>query len=377
MHVNRQPIGSLRATRANRRAAGFTLIELLTVVFIISLLISILIPSINSARRAAKKVTTRQAIKVIEVALEMFKNDNGKDFGQTNGYPPSFSHPPIRGYDFEDHLGEFPFVPFKEVPGPNPTVYGAHWLPAMLMGVDSLGYVKRSSVPSNLRDKPPIWYLPDPLRTGKPLPRQPLYLDPSGTRTVRTGEIPGTPASDVFYPTSQSEHTDKLPVIVDAFDQPILYYAASTYGRPTNMVEKEHDENGDYDGGLQRDGQPYYFHQDNVGFTGTFEEDKLEQGWNFGGVNVKSGEPIHPIADSGAELTTIDSIVGNPIRPRTFARYILDRKMARDGLDATKGVRQSSFTPVNAKTFLLISAGPDGRYGTIDDVSNLPAATEP
>ena len=84
------------------RSDAFTLIELLTVIFIISLLIGVLLPSIGAARNAAKKATTAKTIQAIGVGLEMFKNDNEKDFRLTNGYPPSFAHrtgtsrPPMR-----------------------------------------------------------------------------------------------------------------------------------------------------------------------------------------------------------------------------------------------------------------------------------------
>lgn len=372
----RQSSAYPRTGRSAGRSA-FTLVELLTVVFIISLLIGILLPSINSARTAAKKATSRQTIKTIEVALEMFKNDVGNEFPATNGYPCSFSHPPIKDkgkeYVFEAHLGEFPFVPKNEATGPNPTVYGAHWLPALLMGVDSLGYVKRSSVPAQIRAFPAMWYTPDPLKTGRPLDRQPLYLDPSGTRTLKTVDLPGkAPAPESFFP--KWDDSQKLPVIVDAFEQPILYYAANTYGSTTNMLEDNHIESGEFSGGPQKEGQPFYFHQDNAGFTGTLIGATLKQGWNFSGVVLKGDEPVHPIAETGAELPTVDDVIRHPT---TFAHYILDRKIARDAADQDVGNRQSALRPVNSKTFLLISAGPDGRYGTKDDVSNLPAVTEP
>ncbi|MCH7591488.1 MAG: prepilin-type N-terminal cleavage/methylation domain-containing protein, partial [Planctomycetes bacterium] len=94
---------SLLAPRLGRRIENarlrpaFTLIELLTVVFIISLLIGLLIPSVNAARNAAKKAVTAKTLDSIKVGLEMFKNDNESAFKKTNGYPPSFAHPRIKG----------------------------------------------------------------------------------------------------------------------------------------------------------------------------------------------------------------------------------------------------------------------------------------
>ena len=143
-YARRRAVGG--APRHRRCALAFSLVELLTVIFIISLLIGILIPSLGAARNAAKKSKTNSDIRAIGTAIELFKNDNEREFPHTNGYPPSFAHPPIKGYSFDAHLGQFPFL--EDVSDSNPpVVYGAHWLPAMLMGVDNLGYVKRSSVP--------------------------------------------------------------------------------------------------------------------------------------------------------------------------------------------------------------------------------------
>jgi len=129
----------------SQRRGGFSLVELLTVIFIIGLLIAILIPALGAARNSAKKMTTLKEIDSIKVGLEMFKGENGPDFPQTNGYPPSFAHPPIPGALTlaEASEGRFPFLDETK-----PKVTGAHWLPAMLMGPDTLGYLKRSTVPN-------------------------------------------------------------------------------------------------------------------------------------------------------------------------------------------------------------------------------------
>ena len=299
MTVNQtQRVADPRTRRRCHRAAAFSLVELLTVVFIISLLIGILIPSINAARTQAKKLTTRKTIDTIAVGLELFKNDNGTDFRQTNGYPPSFAHPRIPGVDFDAYLGQFPFPLAACGSEPDfPVVYGAHWLPAMLMGVDGLGYVKRSNVPpGEIRSQPWCWYMPDPLGEGSPLERMSLYLNPDDVRTLSTEKLSGRPPegvedgnSELFPDWDEMKH---LPVIVDAFDQPILYYVARTHGQQMNMVEDERTKDGEYTDGPQQEGVPYYFHQDNEGFTGT--EDAT--GWDFGSPQG------HSIAISGADL---------------------------------------------------------------------------
>ncbi len=346
--------------------AGFTLVELLTVVFIIGALIAILVPSISSARNQAKKVATSAAIRAIEAGLQLFKADNGRDFPQTNGYPPSFAHPVIRSgttqifSQTEAIAGKFPFVDGR------PTVSGAHWLPAMLMGVDQQGYISRKTVPKEFRNKVETWYTADgPGDQTVVLERSNMYVDPGNVRTTTTEKIRGR-ANSEFYRGGEGDPLNKLTVILDLFDQPILYYAANTHGRDTNMVEDVRVIDNKYTGGPQAIGPPYYFHQDNVMFTG----DLNSPGWNFGGTTKP-----HAIARAGEDLTapelTKADVDPEKSNLNTFARYICDRKLLKTFTSQTS--QRTKLRPVNLDTYLLISAGVDGLYGTVDDPKNFPS----
>ena len=372
-------VGPARHVPSTARSA-FTLVELLTVVFIISLLISILIPSLGAARNAAKRSVSAKTIQTVGDALEMFRNDNASDFPQTNGYPPSFAHPPIPELSLKPHLGQFPFLPeFKPVAG-------AHWLPAMLMGVDQQGYIKRSSVPNtnDLRRKPETWYTPNPTNANPPrlLERAPMYLDSSTTPTLRTKDLPGSPSDVLISEYGWGQATDsspywKLLTIVDGFDYPILYYAANKGGRPTNMVAARRAENNDYSGSADQNeaGVPYYVHEDNAAFTGRDEDNDPNgpggappavKGWDFNG--------NHTLGFPGEKLTA-DSFYGpnNRDNDRSFARWVMDRSQYRDLLKASsQPPKETPMRPVNADKYLLISPGTDGRYGTRDDVGNMP-----
>ncbi|RME38868.1 MAG: prepilin-type N-terminal cleavage/methylation domain-containing protein [Planctomycetota bacterium] len=359
--------------RHTTRRRAFSLVELLTVIFIIALLIGILVPSVTAARTAAKRATTAKTIDVIKTGLEMFRNENERDFRRTNGYPPSFEHPPIPGYpDFDEQArreGGYPFL----LEGVFPRAYGAHWLPTMLMGKDALGYVQRRAVPktADVWKRPWLWYDNDALAAEgvDPIPRASLYLDPGNTRTRLTKDLPGRPPSDTVFPSREQIGT--LPVIVDAFDQPILYYVANPNGKPTNMLEDHRKPQNRYEGGPQRNGPPFYFHEDNEGFTGRSVEDEALFGWDFSG----RARP-HPIAQSGADMTAVEILDqynnGPQDQRETFARYILDRKIWRNIQEPNAATQNTPLRPVNADSYLLISAGPDGLYGTKDDVSNLP-----
>lgn len=357
------------------RTKAFSLIELLTVIFIITLLIGILVPSIGAARTSAKKATTATTLNVIKTALETFKNDNERDFRRTNGYPPSFEHPPIPGHTAfnkeQRRNGGFPFLNDNEFP----RVYGAQWLPAMLMGVDALGYVQRSSVThkNDIHIKPWLWYDNEQLAgiNADPLPRASLYLS-SNTPTKLTRNIPGSEPEDAIFP--DFDKIKNLPVIVDAFGQPILYYVANPNGKVTNMLADSRDPLNDYDGNVQEKGVPFYFHEDNAGYTGTSaaEGEEEKYGWDFGG-----RKRPHLLGNSGASYSPSqiydDYIHENKALRQPFARYILDRNIWKT-IEPTASSTPDSIPlkPVNSDSFLLISAGPDGIYGTRDDVSNLP-----
>lgn len=62
---------------------GFTLIELLVVISIISLLSSVVLASLNSARARARDAQRSSDVRQMQLALELYRNTNG-------GYPSSY-----------------------------------------------------------------------------------------------------------------------------------------------------------------------------------------------------------------------------------------------------------------------------------------------
>jgi len=76
----------VKLIKRNGKNKGFTIIEILTIMSIIVLLISLLVPALNQVKRFAKDVKQKNQFHSIEVALEMF-NAEWEDY--PDSAPPS------------------------------------------------------------------------------------------------------------------------------------------------------------------------------------------------------------------------------------------------------------------------------------------------
>lgn len=338
-----------RARRATALRA-FTLIELLAVIAIIVLLISILVPSVGRARDQAKNAKTRAMLKAIGDGLEAFKGENEDEVRKTGGYPPSSAA------DDPTESGQ-------------QNIFGAQWLVRYLVGKDSLGYVARRNVPPPLLDNPQqyweqrYWYDTEggPQGVTLPLERVGPYVAPEGLSLVLPEKLPNKPDGGAGC----DPNTFKQPVAQDTFGYPILYYAANA-----RAAAKADAKIASYNNATA--GQAIYTMEDNGLFTGMCQGSTCRYpAWDFG--NLLGGgaddttRPIYKLSHFGAtnpataQSLAADIAAGNTA---TFPYYILNKS-------AFETTNKKTAIPNRKDSFLLITAGKDGIYGTADDVANF------
>lgn len=345
---------SLSSRCAHTRA--FTLVELLTVVAIIGLLIGILVPALGRAREQAKNTTTKAAMKAMGDGLDMFRNDNpGEVRGE--GYPSSAVQ--------EDETEEGRQV-----------IFGAQLLVRYLMGKDLNGYVSKKTGKGfntttvdgwNQKD----WYNLTPSDNRAPLARQPLYANPDQLKVVNPAERFADSADSASGLGIDAKTREQL-VALDNYERPILYYAANVAlaSDPRSPLAMS---------GMPSDTRAgIYSLSDNGLFTSACDQSTCRfQAWNFDALPLVAGEPgfTTPMGKFGRHtdnVPTKDSI-NDPANKNTFVNFVLNRDVFEQtgGFDTANTTRIPTIVPYRKDSFIMVSAGKDGIYGTEDDVTNF------
>ena len=293
-----------------RKKTGFTMVEILTVVGIIAILVAVLVPTLSMVRRIAKETQQKAQLTAIDLALIAFRGDHGD-------YPPSSwqGSPPETDYS------------------------GAQMLAEALLGWDLMGFHPDSAWRSDGkdasgRDGPYDLTGTDEEREDNLRERRGPYVELATANAFRLGNIlvdkPG-----LFNNYGAVLEPDTF-VICDTFGvrkvpiaggrtvragTPILYYRANTSRR--NMDAEFYDE-------------------------------RIYNAWDNDYLMALGS--LTPDGKRGKD---------HPLGAGLDALYYYDYN---------GGIRDPKVAipwPYRPDSYILISAGADGLYGTSDDICNF------
>ena len=279
--------------KQSSRIAAFTIVELLTVMSIIVILISVLVPALNNVRRYAKKVKQMAQFHSIEAAIELFNNE-------IDGYPPSGA-----------------------LDGAGQSYCGAMKLCEAMMGRDLLGFHPDSDFRADGMDAAGVKNIYLPTENNLKARIGP-FLQFENANAYRLTDIYGTGKTAPFQ--------ENVFVLCDVYTRemrtgmktgmPILYYRAET----SNNL---HDPN-----------------------TAPTPVDNMGNIYNYwdNQTLIGLGKPWEQAGKSSTHS------LSEPIR---FYRNTRNYKITT--------VRR----PFKTDSYILISAGYDGEYGTADDICNF------
>jgi type II secretory pathway pseudopilin PulG len=332
-----------KAEQLNRRA-GFTIIELLTVMSIIIILISILVPSLNRVKRYALYVKQKKTFNSIDTGLTMY-NAEFDGYPESSQFDPSLTIPycgamrlaeamvgqDVLGFHPQSHFyqkgttdGAAPGSPTSAVP-PGNDLYPARrgalvTIPPTLPTPPTAA--ERAVIEASERE------------------RKELYLTRENANIFVMGELfDNTQISAIFGADAYS-----LPVLCDAYSNipnrrtgknvgtPILYYKASARNQSFDMAPASQAVAA----------KNIYNHLDNSDLL------RLEVPWMPG--------TYHPMGVPAGSPTPL----GTTVTANPFIFY-----------DAIRNEKITMPMPFNSDSYILISAGFDGLYGTKDDVFNF------
>jgi prepilin-type N-terminal cleavage/methylation domain-containing protein len=312
-----------------RHRRAFSLVELMVVIGIIALLIGIAMPAFSKARESARVASTGATISAISTGIEQFRADDKLG----GAYPPSYMMEELKGAGAGDLRAASPHstatTPIN--------VGGASLVVWALAGADLLGtpgFRDLNRVDAASMGLAP-WY-DDTGRAGTSL----YALDAAGqplwprTSLVDIGKMKFPDRrGDEFYIKGETTDTPLSSVcFLDAFGYPILYYRANA-GKAFNVDENDLFNN-----------QGTFNRRENANITGPMRFNK----------NLPHFQP------RVSTPNLIGKVSGNAVPEKgTFGYTLWNQNVT------------AKTTSYNAETYVLLSAGPDGAFGTGDDVANF------
>jgi prepilin-type N-terminal cleavage/methylation domain-containing protein len=320
-----------------KKTSGFTLIELLVVVAIISMLVGLLSVGLRKTKIASSNLRQKSVFHAMEIGLELFS----KDF---DGYPES------RVLDSTPTAATYA----------GPFVCGAQHLVEALVGRDEAGIEPRTG-----------WYAPnDALYQTDPVVNSPTFYDSTAdiSRNRRGGPYTelkhvdvrtiyelwqGENGSTGIYDSQNAAPAKRAPVFTDVFSKFRITLA---------------------DGSTTRVGMPILYFKANRAATLQFRlntsqqtavnpADNLMERWTYNFIDNRAIVNLPSLADTSV------TEAGHYVNPKDASKQ--KQQVFYELITQRSEPDRPFYKPFNANTFLLISAGWDGVYGTGDDVTNF------
>jgi type II secretory pathway pseudopilin PulG len=308
------------------RASGLTVIEILVVVSIIAILVGLLLPAVHTVQKMAKETKQKAQLTSIELGLAAFKSDYGD-------YPPSsWANPNIAGSRMD--------------------YCGAQKLAEALLGWDLLGFHPDSAWRADGLDRNggPTTY--DPLKvnpTAQTLDkRKGRYIELEHANAFRLGDSVAGLRDGLFPDTSNGTGNPPLGgtyVLCDVFtvrECKVLENSSNILvpGVAAKMVSP---------------GTPILYYKANPASKVIDSGDPETRIYN-----VRDNWPLISLGMLADGLKPITDRRRHPLEDANyFYEYIRDPRV------------QARPYPYRPDSYLLISAGADGLYGTNDDIRNF------